>query len=138
VGPTVHNQRIERLWRDLFAGCVSYFYYLFYYLEGEGLLHPDEDADLLALQITSISLQVSQEDCKCFLSRNKCPMAGTLKCVLCTPTETIKNLIKKVHFSERGSNERLKEEATFMLFMDLLHNCEGNTEVLFTCYNVFI
>ncbi len=65
-------------------------------------------------------------------------MAGTLKCVLYTPTETIKNLIKEVHFSERGSNERLKEEATFMLFMDLLHNFEGNTEVLFTCYNVFI
>ena len=41
MGRSVHNQRIERLWRDLFAGCVSYFYYLFYFLEGESLLDPD-------------------------------------------------------------------------------------------------
>ena len=25
MGCSVHNQCIERLWRDLFAGCVSYF-----------------------------------------------------------------------------------------------------------------
>ena len=33
TGRSVHNQRIERLWRDLFDG-VSYIYYnLFYHLE---------------------------------------------------------------------------------------------------------
>ena len=26
---SVHNQRIERLWRDLFSGCVASFYYHF-------------------------------------------------------------------------------------------------------------
>jgi len=62
MGRSVHNQRIERLWRDLFAGCVSYFYYLFYYLEGEGLLHPDEDAYLLALQITFLPKLQKQLD----------------------------------------------------------------------------
>ena len=26
MGRSVHNQHIERLWRDMFTGCVSYFY----------------------------------------------------------------------------------------------------------------
>ena len=33
TGRSVHNQRIERLWRDLFIDCISYFYYLFYSME---------------------------------------------------------------------------------------------------------
>ena len=52
MGRSVHNQRIERLWRDLFTGCVSYFYYLFYHLEGHGLLDPTNNADILAVHIT--------------------------------------------------------------------------------------
>ena len=27
-----HNQRIEKLWRDLYSGCISFFYTLFYIL----------------------------------------------------------------------------------------------------------
>ena len=30
TGCSTHNQHIERLWRDLFVGCISYFYNLFY------------------------------------------------------------------------------------------------------------
>ena len=48
-GPSIHNQHIERLWRDLFTGCVSYVYNLFYHLEGEALLVSEDDADILAL-----------------------------------------------------------------------------------------
>ena len=33
VGQSVHNQRIERLWQDLFSGWITFFYYLFYSLE---------------------------------------------------------------------------------------------------------
>ena len=33
TGRSVHNQRIERFWRDLFAGCTSVYYYLFHTLE---------------------------------------------------------------------------------------------------------
>ena len=29
MGCSVHNQRIERLWHDLFTGCVSFHYHLF-------------------------------------------------------------------------------------------------------------
>lgn len=32
VGRSTHNQRIERLWRDVFTGCISFFY-SFYSLE---------------------------------------------------------------------------------------------------------
>ena len=49
VGRSVHNQRIERLWRDVFSGCVASFYYLFYELEGAGLLDPNDECDLFAL-----------------------------------------------------------------------------------------
>ena len=33
VGRSVHNQRIERLWRDLYSDCVCLFYNFFYFLE---------------------------------------------------------------------------------------------------------
>lgn len=49
TGRSVHNQRIERLWRDVFSGCISLFYHLFYSLEDAGILDPSNDADLFAL-----------------------------------------------------------------------------------------
>ena len=36
TGSSVHNQRIERLWRDLHHGVTKLFYRLFYYLEQQG------------------------------------------------------------------------------------------------------
>ncbi len=48
----MHNQRIERLWRDLFAGCVSFFYYFFYFLEESGLLDVENELDIYALHFT--------------------------------------------------------------------------------------
>ena len=37
TGKSVHNQRIELFWRDMFMGCVYYFYTLFRHLEESGL-----------------------------------------------------------------------------------------------------
>ena len=49
VGRSTHNQRIERLWRDVFTGCISFFYSFFYFLEDSGLLDVDNPLDLYAL-----------------------------------------------------------------------------------------
>ena len=50
TGSSVHNQRIERLWRDVFR-CVSYqFRNIFVFMEGNGLLDPLNEVHLFCLQ----------------------------------------------------------------------------------------
>lgn len=46
----VHNQRIERLWRDVFSGCTVLYYQLFYHMEEAGMLDPDDPIHLFCLQ----------------------------------------------------------------------------------------
>lgn len=50
AGRSCHNQRIERLWRDVFSGCLYIFYSLFQYMENEGLLDIGNDVHLFALR----------------------------------------------------------------------------------------
>lgn len=49
TGKSVHNQRIERLWRDVYAGVLSYYYDLFYYMEDIGVLDPLDELNMYAL-----------------------------------------------------------------------------------------
>ena len=49
LGSSTHNQRIERLWRDVFSGCVSLFYQLFYDLENQNMLDPNDESQLWCL-----------------------------------------------------------------------------------------
>ena len=45
TGLSVHNQRIERLWKDV----INYFRNLFFYLESQDLLDPLDEVQLFAL-----------------------------------------------------------------------------------------
>ena len=56
TGKSTHNQRIERLWRDLFSGCVSYFYSLFYGLEDLQLVNINDNRDIYALHFVFIPI----------------------------------------------------------------------------------
>ena len=49
TGSSTHNQRIERLWRDMHSCVTLLFYKLFYYLEQQDLLNPLNDLNLWAL-----------------------------------------------------------------------------------------
>ena len=49
TGRSVHNQRIERLWRDVFTGCLALFHSLFYMMEDCGVLNPTNSMDLFCL-----------------------------------------------------------------------------------------
>ena len=49
TGSSVHNQRIERLWRDVFVGCLSTYYDLFHELENVGLLSTTSEIQMFAL-----------------------------------------------------------------------------------------
>ncbi|CAB4012840.1 hypothetical protein AC249_AIPGENE23002 [Paramuricea clavata] len=49
-GRSCHNQRIERLWRDVFSGCTHIFHSLFHHMENEGILDIGNDLHLYALR----------------------------------------------------------------------------------------
>lgn len=54
VGSSVHNQRIERLWKDVFSSVIISYYHLFYYLEENGILDPLDESHLSALHFVYI------------------------------------------------------------------------------------
>ena len=48
VGRSVHNHRIERLWRDVYSGVLHLYYGLFRHLEDCYVLDPSDETDLLS------------------------------------------------------------------------------------------
>lgn len=61
AGASVHNQRIERLWRDTFRCVCHPFYSLFYEMENCGIFLPTNETDLVCLHyvfLPRINLQL--------------------------------------------------------------------------------
>ena len=56
TGRSTHNQRIERLWWDLYSGCISFFHSLFHYLKDLQLVNVDEPKDIYALHFVFIPI----------------------------------------------------------------------------------
>ena len=52
AGSSVHNQRIEQLWRDVYRCVCSTYYETFYTLEAMGILDPTSDNDLFCTVFT--------------------------------------------------------------------------------------
>lgn len=49
TGRSVYNQCIEKLWRNVFAGCIHVFHTLFYTMKESGVLDPANNSDLFCL-----------------------------------------------------------------------------------------
>ncbi|XP_064395913.1 uncharacterized protein LOC135342950 [Halichondria panicea] len=50
AGASVHNQHIERLWRDVYRCVCSLYHSLFHFMETTGILDPCNDQDMFVLQ----------------------------------------------------------------------------------------
>lgn len=49
AGSSAHNQRIERLWRDVYRCVASTYHGLFYYMEEMHMMDPENELDLFVL-----------------------------------------------------------------------------------------
>lgn len=56
IGRSVHNQRIERMWRDVYEHTLDLFYQIFTSLEDQGTLNPDNEVHLFALHRSFLPL----------------------------------------------------------------------------------
>ena len=64
TGRSVHNQRIERLWKDVFNQVIEKYYNLFYNLEDRGVLAVESNIHVAVLQM--LSLPTINEELKQF------------------------------------------------------------------------
>ena len=109
TGKSTHNQRIERLWRDVFTGVLSYYYKLFYFLEDEGVLDPLNPTCIAALHY--VFLQSINEKLKLWMtawSNHRMRTTGTSPLRLWLSSE----MQNPVGLSETATEEELARYGT--------------------------
>ncbi len=75
TGRSVHNTRIERLWRDVFQSCTILYYNLFQSMEDAQLLNIDDDVHMFCLH--TVFIPKINESLKCFKDAwNNHPMSS--------------------------------------------------------------
>ena len=57
-GQSVHNQRIERLWHDVFSACIVFYYRLFLYVEDVNILDVECDIHIFCLHYIYIYIYI--------------------------------------------------------------------------------
>ena len=55
TGKSVHNQRKERMWRDVFQGVLHFYCNIFYFMEQQNILDPLNDSHIASLHYTFLS-----------------------------------------------------------------------------------
>ncbi len=62
TGRSVHNQRIERLWVDVYSSCTTLYYNLFYFMEDTYLLDVENEVHLFCLHYVFLARMNSSLD----------------------------------------------------------------------------
>lgn len=116
-GRSVHNQRTERLWRDVYEGVTTTYYELFYHMEGCGILHPENEMHLYCLHFVFLPrinkhLQIWKDGWirhKISTSENRTPMQLY-----------IMGMLRNAHSGHTTSNEVY--EQLNQVYNSLVHN----------------
>lgn len=74
-GQSVHNQRIERLWRDVFNACLILYYNLFSYMEDDQILDVDDEVHLFCLHFIYIP-RINRSLCQFTEAWNNHPLSS--------------------------------------------------------------
>ena len=109
AGRSVHNQRIERLWRDLFSGCLHVYYNLFYAMERSGMLDACASNELNLFTLHFVYVPRINQTMQLFAQgHNRAPIS-----------------------TERGKSP-LQESVIVLIFMQ----CYSDFQTCFSCYPI--
>ena len=111
TGRSVHNQRIERLWRDLFTGCTYVFYHLFYHMEDLGVLDPCNEVHIFSLHYVYLP-RIDQRLDLFTSGHNNGPISTERNC---TPLQLWVRGLLRIQQSNHRVAEELRERVSLLL-----------------------